>query len=375
MKIFWIKKTKLRKFYYFLGFKIGSRKNMEGIIEQRINDGLKQLKEEVLRLKMLLVENSGLYDSLYYIQKYHPDMYKREALQHYVEFGYKNSENPSEVFDISDYPKNVEPILDFLTRGYECEYLFSQNMYQAADSSINDFINAQSKRKTQKVVYTCISNNYDNLEELKGYKYIDYNWDYVCFTDSEKLIKKEKVGIWEIRPLQFTKLDNTRNNRWHKIHPHLLFPEYTESVYIDANINILTSKFFDIVNQTSKDILLPVHANNTDLYRELKWAKEMHFDDDAVVDKQRKLIEKSGFPPNYGMFENNLIYRKHFTPEIIDIMNEWWHFVENYSRRDQTSLAYIFWKHNRKISDYCLDNTRRDFKNFCIFKHKKGYAV
>lgn len=36
MKIFWTKKTKLRKFYYFLGFKIGSSKNMEGIISEKI---------------------------------------------------------------------------------------------------------------------------------------------------------------------------------------------------------------------------------------------------------------------------------------------------------------------------------------------------
>lgn len=357
-----------------MGFKIGSSKNMEGIISERINDELKQLNEEVLRLKMLLVENSGLYDSQYYIKNYHPDMYKRQALQYYVEVGYKNSENPSQVFDISNYPKNIEPILDYLSRGYESEYLFQKNMYPATENNIKNYLKIRKNRKSSKVVYTCISNNYDNLEELRGYKYIDPSWDYVCFTDNEELIGKRNIGIWKIKALQFNKLDNSRNNRWHKIHPHLLFPEYEESVYIDANINIITSKFFDIVNQTDKDILLPIHANNTDLYMELKWAKEMQFDKAEVIEEQYNLIKESGFPKNYGMFENNLIYRKHFKTEIINIMNEWWHFVENYSRRDQTSLCYIFWKHNRKIEDYCIDNIRRDYKNFCIFKHKKGYT-
>lgn len=43
MKIFWTKKTKLRKFYYFLGFKIGSSKNMEGIISEQINQTVQNI--------------------------------------------------------------------------------------------------------------------------------------------------------------------------------------------------------------------------------------------------------------------------------------------------------------------------------------------
>ena len=35
------------------------------------------------------------------------------------------------------------------------------------------------------VVYTCLTGNYDTLRE---HKYLNKNWDYVCFTDDEKLL-------------------------------------------------------------------------------------------------------------------------------------------------------------------------------------------
>ena len=73
--------------------------------------------------------------------------------------------------------------------------------------------------KTNKTVcYTCITKNYDKLIQ---HSYISKDWDYVCFTDDKKLIKKGKVGIWLIKPLVFNSLEDKRNSGWHKTHPHI----------------------------------------------------------------------------------------------------------------------------------------------------------
>ena len=82
-------------------------------------------------------------------------------------------------------------------------------------------------------------------------------------------------------------------------------------------------------------------------------------------------IKTEGFPQNYGLPENNIIYRKHNKAEIISIMNDWWYMLEHYSRRDQLSLPYVLWKHNIKCENViCFPNTRIDYKNFCTFVHK-----
>ena len=37
-------------------------------------------------------------------------------------------------------------------------------------------------------VYTCITGDYDNLIQ---HTYIDKDYDYICFTDNQKLIDKQ----------------------------------------------------------------------------------------------------------------------------------------------------------------------------------------
>ncbi len=328
-------------------------------------------------MEKLVILQSGLWDANYYIEKYHPEMKKDEALEYWMDEGYKKAESPSEIFDAKAYNRrNSNPIIDYLTRGaYTLEALYYQNKYPAPQCVVDKYLFDKKNRKSKKVVYTCITNNYDDLSDIKAYYYTDTSWDYICFTDNPDWLNKKQVGIWECRPLVFNESDNSRNNRWHKIFANELFPEYEESVYIDANINILTPNFFEMINSTDKDILLPIHSSRVDLYKELKWAKKKGFDEVEIIDKQYKLIEQNGFPENYGLFENNIIYRKHKNSEIIQMMEEWWIFVKNMCKRDQTSLAYIFWKHNRKIKDYAFENTRIDYKNFCIYKHKKGYEL
>lgn len=93
--------------------------------------------------------------------------------------------------------------------------------------------------KAKRVIYTCITGKYDTLKTMK---YIDKDWDYICFTDNASI---KPDGVWEIKPLQFSELDNSRNNRWHKLNPHLILSDYENSIYIDGNIRIKTKNFLN----------------------------------------------------------------------------------------------------------------------------------
>ena len=99
-----------------------------------------------------------------------------------------------------------------------------------------------------KIIYTCITGDYD---ELLNHTFISSDWDYVCFSDNMG-IKNKKNSQWIIRPLCFDKLDNARNQRWHKIHPHILFPEYEVSLWVDGNVDILNSKIFSDIEMALK---------------------------------------------------------------------------------------------------------------------------
>lgn len=204
---------------------------------------------------------------------------------------------------------------------------------------VEDYQRYKKNREAKGVIYTCIIGNYDNL---KSQKYINFDWDYICYTNN-KNIKSD--GIWEVKELEFDKLDNTRNNRWHKLNPHILFPYYERSLYIDGNIRVLSKEFFHFLS--GEDIFIStIHPQRKCLYKEAEECKKFKLEDENVINNQIEIIRKSNFPENYGLYEANILYRKHNEEKIIKLDEEWWEFVSKQAKRDQLSLTYICWRNN-----------------------------
>lgn len=393
--IFSIKNIECYKLVKFLGLKFyikNKQKEYMLKLENDIKNDIKNIEHLIngnkiyiddidIKIKKNMLQNSRLWDAQWYLKTYGYNYYKTEALDYYIETGWKQKESPSKYFNTEYYLlkygsvlNNEIPIIHYLTKGkYWCYYLDNKNNYKSKfdEKNIQNYLEYKNNRNAKGVVYTCITNDYDDIYEIKTYKYINKDWDYVCFTDNQEHIKKGQIGIWQIRPLAYCESDNTRNNRWHKIHPHILFPEYEKSIYIDANINILSNKLFNIINQKNTNIVLPEHFNTSCIYQELNWALDSGIDNYNIVFKQYELIKNSNMPKNYGFTENNLIYRKHSEREIIDLMDEWWYMVSNYSKRDQLSFVYLLWKRQIDIEDITFKNTRIDDENFYVFDHKK----
>lgn len=221
-------------------------------------------------------------------------------------------------------------------------------------------------RRTNTVCYTCICGDYDNLESPY---YIDYGWDYICFTDNQKLLKCKKIGVWEIRPLVFAQSDQTRNARWHKTHPHVLFPEYKLSIWADSNINILSKKLSKTV-KINKNLLVPYHFTRDCIYEECQAVIDDKKDTLENVERVKSFLTADHMPAHYGLNETNIIIRHHDDPVVKKIMEEWWSFIEKYTKRDQLSFSYILWKNGINIKDISFDNCRVDNLNFCIIDHK-----
>ena len=95
------------------------------------------------------------------------------------------------------------------------------------------------------VVYTAIFGKYDGLIPQPEYTDVEY----VCITDQEYKSKN-----WDVRKVtpQFGG-DHTRNNRYYKIRPHLHFPDYDVSIYIDGNF---------VLNRNPHDLLSNLEGTN-----------------------------------------------------------------------------------------------------------------
>ena len=105
--------------------------------------------------------------------------------------------------------------------------------------------------------------------------------------------------------------------------------------------------FADIDRAMDDSCLISVapHPERNCIYDELIVCVALGKDDEGVMRKQVDLIRSAGFPEKNGLFETNIIYRDHHDYQVIEVMKDWWSWIENYSRRDQLSLPYVLWQH------------------------------
>ncbi len=192
-------------------------------------------------------------------------------------------------------------------------------------------------------IYTCLVGDYDNIAQPLS---IDERYDYICFSDS---IKENSIGIWEIREIPFKCKDKTRLSRYVKLLPHRVLADYDYSIYIDANITIRDKEFYRrIENSISKGSLIAQvnHPFWDCVYEDIYHAYRLSKVSFVSAYRQYRHLKKEGMPRHYGLFENNIIFRKHNDPLVKHISEEWWREYMRYSKRDQFSLMYIYWKNS-----------------------------
>lgn len=203
----------------------------------------------------------------------------------------------------------------------------------------------KEKHMNKKVIYTCLVGDYDSLRQPLA---VDENYDYICFSND---IKGERVGAWQIRPIPFEHKDKARLSRYVKILPHKALMDYEWSLWLDANIQITDKEFYAILeSKTSEDGKI-YQVNHCFppcdcIYDEIKYAYLCGVSGFRKTFRQYWHLKRSGFPTHRGLFENNLILRKHNDVQVRKISDEWWAEFMSYTKRDQFNLMYVYWKNN-----------------------------
>lgn len=215
------------------------------------------------------------------------------------------------------------------------------------------------------VVYTALFGDYDDLIEPKE-KF--QGCDFICFTDQKHLTS----AIWEIRLIEECEMPPNMMNRKYKILPHLFLSEYKWSLYVDANIAILGNPF-ELANKylSIYDMAVPKHFARDCVYDEAKECVilgKTKYDETKI---QMDIYKKEGFPKNFGLGENNILFRKHNAETVIKLMNDWWDELNTQTKRDQLSLAYVLWKNGEKFN--YIDESARGNKYFNLIPHRRYY--
>ena len=225
----------------------------------------------------------------------------------------------------------------------------------------------------KKVIYTCITGEYD---DACAHIFVDNTWDYVMFTDNKYLLSMPQYMHWEIRPLQFNKLTNVKNARWHKINAHKLFPNHDISLWIDGNIVIMKPDFFTRINHfidSGNKIIIPKHPERTCIYDEAEKIKELKIDNKNTVNQEMRILRFTQYPRNNGLNETCIMLRRHNDVQIKRMQNKWWRMVKKYSKRDQLAYNWAAWRY--EIQTVSLYNKLGEHRNSdeLLFVHKRSH--
>ena len=221
----------------------------------------------------------------------------------------------------------------------------------------------------KKVIYTCITGDYDTVKEPK---FITPGWDYICFTNNPKLTSVN----WRIQELPDDHgLDNTRLARRVKILPHEYLKNYDLSIWVDANLTVSCDlDYFTELSLVDGNLLaLMTHGQRDCIYDEGHECIKQNKDDSKVILDHLAKYEESEYPHKNGMVQTGIQIRKHNDETLIDLNEHWFKEVRDGSKRDQLSFNFVVW-----MLDFTRVNLFRhtvlfDPTKFPIAQHNHGW--
>lgn len=221
-------------------------------------------------------------------------------------------------------------------------------------------------------IYTCITGGYDDLHQ--PYAPDGDDFDFICFVEKGSPLLTADTGLWQVRELPVSYGDAQLDSRYPKMHPHILLPEYEYSVWIDGNILILDSTLYDAARrcrEAGSSWAGVTHPSRDCVYAEARKCRDMGYFGWFKLFNIWATLVVNNIPLHDGLLENNLIFRAHNLPLVIDFNDAWWDCYKNFCRRDQISAPLCF-KRTGLQWDYLLPQGQncRNNPGFKYLLHK-----
>lgn len=193
------------------------------------------------------------------------------------------------------------------------------------------------------IIYTAITGSYDSLKQPVVEP---HGFDFICFV-SRGMKKQEFEGVWKIEEIPYAWNDNILLSRSQKMNPHTVLPEgYDFSVWMDGNIRILDESFFNICREL---------RDSGVLYAGVKHPfRDCVFDEMPCILRDRReslwtllravtFLRRHHMPEHFGLMENNIIFRQHNHPDVVEFDRWWWECFLKFPRRDQLTHSFALY--------------------------------
>lgn len=185
-------------------------------------------------------------------------------------------------------------------------------------------------------IYTCITDGYDTLQQpvLPAPE----GFDFIRFVPKGTKTS-DRDGIWAVRELPVSWADPIITSRFPKLCPHSVLEDYEFSLWIDGNVRIASQNVYDkCLELMQKGVQYAgiKHPRRDCVYEECERVLKDDRESFWRLLKIVRYLHKNGLPPHAGLMENNVIFRRHNHPAVIEFDRLWMErFCEHSPRRDQ----------------------------------------
>lgn len=207
-------------------------------------------------------------------------------------------------------------------------------------SAIHSYRNHKVVSQPRIAVYTAIIDNYDTIKLPEN---LDDNITYILYTNNPCY----QTGIWKIETVDYENADPTRVARYVKTHPHVLLKDFDIAIWIDSNIQLISSlkPFIDGFVESNKLIAAVPHPHRMNVYEEANKCIEFAKDEEQTMLKQMEAYRSESFE-HKDLIESNFMIFDLRDTKVHDFLDTWWMEIQKFSKRDQLSLNYSLAKHN-----------------------------
>lgn len=197
-------------------------------------------------------------------------------------------------------------------------------------------------------VYTCVTGGYDIFPISMA---IEEKCDYYYVSDDSRVYPQGFKYIDVNMLVPDINMSPKDKNRYCKLHPHKLFPDYDYTIYIDGSIQIIKPISHNINKVGKTGLAIHRHRERDCIYSEgifLCWLGAVK-KDELIKDITRYI--DAGVPRHFGLFECGMIVTDLHNSISAELYDNWYEEYMRGVKRDQQALIYTLWNMNLTVED------------------------
>jgi len=216
----------------------------------------------------------------------------------------------------------------------------------------------------RRCVFTVLYGPYDSLPPVGT----GSGLPHIAFMDCDS--PPPEAQAWEIRRLpQRLAGDTVRSARFVKLHPHLVLPEFDESLYLDCSVRLRQAPealFAALLDAQPHAMACFAHSHRSCVQDEVRAVLALGYDDPGIIRRQIEAYAAQGLRGSGPLVWTGLLLRRHHEPGMVRFNTLWWEQVLRFSRRDQIAFPFLAEREGFAVQVHPIDNEESDFHTWPV---------